>query len=288
MAINIDGLLTDWTEADRLELPGSGLPGYELYGRYEGGNFIFALSAPVSIGAGTTFWLNTDLNRATGFPAFGPVGAEYNINFDAAGVPGLYTGADGQTPVANAVVNYAHNAGGTAIEFSVAAAQLDGTQALNVFVDVNNQVFLPTDYSNYAYTVAAPTPPAVVGNTTLDGTLTDWTAADRIDSVAPVAGYEVYGRVTGDSYVFAIKAPAGTSIGPNTTIWLNTDQNVATGFDIFAGAPSFDLTPALENGRAVLVLLDHFGPPSYDLGVTTAPPALELTNIHFPSGDHCG
>ena len=229
MPITLDGSFSDWTAADRLDLPGSGVSGYQLYGRYDNGNFIFALSAPVAIGAGTTFWLNTDRNLTTGFQVFGfAAGAEYNINFNSAGVPRLYTGADGQTLVPNAAVNYAYNAARTAIEFTVSAAQLGGTQALDVYVDVNNQVFLPTSYANYTYTVAAP---VVVGDATLDGSLSEWTAADRIDGSFGHAGYEVYARVTGDNYVIALKSP--TAIGANTTAWLNTDQNAATGFQIF-------------------------------------------------------
>ena len=229
MPITLDGSFSDWTAADRLDFPGSSVSGYELYGRYEAGSYVFALSAAVSIGANTTFWLNTDRDRSTGYQVFGfAAGAEYNINFDAAGVPHLYTGADGQTLVGNAIVDYAYNAAGTGIEFTISAAQLDGTQALNVYVDVNNQVLLPTSYDEYAYTVAAP---AVVGEAILDGSLSEWTAADRIDGSFGQAGYEIYARVTGGNYVIAIKSP--TPISLNTTAWLNTDQNAATGFQIF-------------------------------------------------------
>ncbi len=44
MAIALDGGLTDWTSADRLDLSGGGVAGYGLYGRYEAGNFVFAIS----------------------------------------------------------------------------------------------------------------------------------------------------------------------------------------------------------------------------------------------------
>ncbi len=255
MAITLDGNLADWTAADRLELPGSGVTGYELYGRHEAGNYAFALRAPVAIGVNTTFWLNTDRNLSTGYQVWGfAAGAEYNINFDAAGVPRLYTGADGQTLVANAVVNYAYNAARTEIEFSISAVQLGGTQALNVYVDVNNQVFLPTSYANYAYTVAVANsvpPPVVVGNATLDGSLSEWSAADRIDASLGVAGYEIYGRVTGDNYVVALKS--ATAIGANTTAWLNTDRDAATGFQIFGFAGGAEYNVNFDSlGNAVL------------------------------------
>ena len=66
---------------------------------------------------------------------------------------------------------------------------------------------------------------SATGNVTLDGGLGDWTAADRIDISLGAAGYEIYGRVTGENYVIALKAPF--AIGANTTAWLNTDRNAA-------------------------------------------------------------
>src|SRR3569623_2003662 len=70
---------------------------------------------------------------------------------------------------------------------------------------------------------------------TLDGTLTEWTGKDRRDKpgISPT-GYQVFGRVEGNSYVFALQAP--TAIGAATTFWLNTDQIAVTGFQIFGFA----------------------------------------------------
>ena len=104
--------------------------------------------------------------------------------------------------------------------------------AINTLFDINDSIFLPSSYSATQYTLA-PSSGVVIGNVTLDGSLSDWTASQRIDTVAPTAGYEVYGRTAGDSYVFAIKAPGGVSIGANTTAWLNTDQNAGTGYQVF-------------------------------------------------------
>jgi Ca2+-binding RTX toxin-like protein len=234
-SVALDGSLADWTATDRLEVPGSGVAGYELYGKYTGDSYVFALKADAGqIGAGTTFWLNTDQNKATGYQIWGFAGgAEYNVNFT--NKPILYTGAEGQTLVSNAL-QYSYSADKGIVEFAISAAQLAGTpQALDVLVDVNDQVYLPTDYSSYTYTVAAPQAPGpapVVGDKTLDGDLSDWTAADRIDLPGfQVPGYEVYGKLTGDHYVIAIKSEA--AIGAGTTTWLNVDQNAATGYQIF-------------------------------------------------------
>ena len=148
-----------------------------------------------------------------------------------AGVPHIYTGADGQTLVAGATVNYAFSADNRTVEFSIVSSALGNTTALDVYTDVNNAVFLPTSYPNFVYTVAAPVtapPPVTVGNVVLDGSLAEWTVADRIDTTLGVAGYEVYGRITADNYVIALKAPG--AIGVNSTVWLNTDRNATTGF----------------------------------------------------------
>lgn len=261
MAIALDGNLADWTATDRLELPGSGVAGYALYGRYEAVDFVFALSAPIAIGANTTFWLNADRSLSTGYKVWGfAAGAEYNINFDASGVPHLYTGSDGQTLVSGATVNYAFSADKRSVEFSIAASAIGSTTAIDVYVDVNNATFLPTSYANYVYTVAAPTTaplPITVGNVVLDGGLTEWSAADRIDASLGVAGYEVYARITVDNYVIALKSP--TAIGVNTTVWLNTDRNAASGFQIFGFAGGAEYNVNFDSQRNAVLFTGSAG-----------------------------
>ena len=78
------------------------------------------------------------------------------------------------------------------MELAVSGASIGNTTSLYVYADVNNSVYVPSAYANYNYTVAAPTgplPPVAVGTTTLDGSLTEWTAADRIDASLGLAGY---------------------------------------------------------------------------------------------------
>src|ERR687889_378332 len=80
-SISLDGNLSDWTAADRLDHPGARREGYEIYGRYDGDHYIIAIKADTTIGANTTVWLNTDRNPATGYQIFGSSGgAEYNVN----------------------------------------------------------------------------------------------------------------------------------------------------------------------------------------------------------------
>ncbi len=250
--VTLDGSLADWTAADRLELPGSSVAGYELYGKFTGDSYVFALKADAGqIGAGTTFWLNTDQNKATGHQIWGWAGgAEYNVNFT--NKPNLYTGGEGQTLVSNAL-QYSYSADKGIVEFAVSAAQLAGTKALDVLVDVNDSVYLPTDYSSYTYSVAAPVAPGpapVVGDKTLDGNLADWTAADRVDLPGfQVPGYEVYGKLTGDHYVVAIKSD--TVIGAGTTTWFNVDQNAATGYQIFGNSGGAEYNVNIGTGGQI-------------------------------------
>ncbi|MBK8431431.1 MAG: hypothetical protein IPL28_09145 [Chloroflexi bacterium] len=80
-------------------MPVNGVSGYALYATYDPNtaDYLFAVRAPVAIGATTTLWLNTDQNPATGYQVSGFAGgAEFNINIFGDGQPYLYTGADGQ------------------------------------------------------------------------------------------------------------------------------------------------------------------------------------------------
>ena len=87
-------------------------------------------------------------------------------------------------------------------------------------------------------------PTTTVGNLiTLDGTFSDWPAADIVTTPANVvAGYQVYGAflndaTLGNTYVIGIDATASTDpvIGPGTIIYLNTDQNNTTGYELSFG-----------------------------------------------------
>lgn len=74
----------------------------------------------------------------------------------------------------------------------------------------------------------------------VDGNLSDWATSDRIDN-GLTAGYAVYAKPDGNSFVFALSAP--TAISTNSTAWLNTDRNANTGFQIFgfAGGAEFNV-----------------------------------------------
>jgi peptidoglycan/xylan/chitin deacetylase (PgdA/CDA1 family) len=239
-SINVDGNLADWTATERIDTaPGSGQAGYEVYGKYAANNYIFGIKSAVAIGNGSTIWIDADQNATTGYQIFGFAGgAEYNIQIGTDGKANLYSGNEGQTFVS--ALDYSLSADGKNLEVAVAGTALGTTTpaAINVLADVNNSVYLPGDYSLFKYTVAQTTtgPKTTYGNITLDGTLADWTASDRLDVLpgSGQAGYEVYGKNTVDGYAFAIKS--AVNIGTNTTLWLDTDKNKATGFQIFGFA----------------------------------------------------
>ena len=159
--ITIDGQSGDWTAADRLDSPANGVPGYALYGKSAGDYDVFAIQAPVAIGANTTMWINTDGNTQTGYLIWGFAGgAEYNVNFDANGVPHLYTGGAGETLV-SADLPWAISADGQFVEFAVPKALIGSPAQIGTYFDVNDTVFLPTLYVAGAYTIG-DTPPAPV------------------------------------------------------------------------------------------------------------------------------
>lgn len=154
--ITVDGNLSDWTPADRLDfLPGGAISGYEIYGKYAGDNYIFAVkSDSTAVGAGTTFWLNTDQNSSTGYQIFGFAGgAEYNINFFTDGQPYLYTGAAGQNFISGPI-DYSYSTDSKIVEFAVPRSSLSlaSGRDINLLTDINNSVFLPPTYlDSYTY-----------------------------------------------------------------------------------------------------------------------------------------
>src|SRR5687767_4296891 len=142
--ITLDGRLGDWNSTYVVDKSLS-VSGYDIYARYTAGYYVFAIKAPVAIGANTTVWLNTDRDASTGYQISGTAGgAEYNINFDATGTPRLYTGADGQNLVSGANVLFGYSADQTIVELAIAASAVNAAGAIDTLYDINNQTSLPT------------------------------------------------------------------------------------------------------------------------------------------------
>ncbi|WP_332690087.1 hypothetical protein, partial [Devosia sp.] len=259
-----DGLLTEWTAEQRLDTPETGVAGYELYGKFADGSFVFGLSSAVPIGPNTTFWLNTDGDITTGYQIFGFTGgAEFNVNIGADGIARLYSGAAGETLVGT--IDYKIAPGGLSMEFAVPKALLGASvNSVILLADVNDSVFLPPTYANGGYVLIDP---ASVPVSPYDGLLTEWTPEQRLDNATTgVEGYELYGKLDGDSFVFALKS--AVVIGQGTTFWLDTDTNVATGYQIFGftGGAEFNVNIGADgvarlysgaDGQTLVGEIDH-------------------------------
>ncbi|PID45496.1 MAG: hypothetical protein CSB47_08225 [Proteobacteria bacterium] len=249
--ITIDGNIDDWTSEDRLELPPrSPVPGYELSGRYENNAYkILLRKLSGSIGPSTTFWLNTDQNPETGYKIWGYAGgAEYNVNIAADGKPYLYKDADGQTfvsgPLTHSIVA---DGNGTNMELEIPET-LIGSPAgagINMLIDVNNSTFLPVSYWPHSNNYIIPKQSIFNnGDIQIDGQKSDWKSSDRmdLDPVNAVEGVELYGRYENGQYKLLIHDFYRT-IGADTTIWINTDQDYDTGYQIwgYAGGAEYNI-----------------------------------------------
>ena len=236
--IDVDGSLEDWKIADRLDyLPNTSTTGYEVYGKYAGDNYVFAINSALAIGAGTSIWLNTDQNQTTGLQIFGFAGgAEFNIQVGANGMAKLYSVSEGTTLVSDLESASAPTAKAGKWPYRQLARE-----PLHLPRSICGQMsttpyFYPATTNSSKFTVTQTPPPApktTYGNIELDGNLTDWAATDRLDFLpgSGQAGYQIYGKSTVDGYAFALNS--AIAVGNNTTIWLDTDRNITTGYQVF-------------------------------------------------------
>ncbi len=160
--IILDGNLNDWTENFRLDfLPATGLPGYALYGKYAGDAYVFAIASDTEvIGENTTLWLNTDGDRETGYQIFGYAGGvEYFVNFNSTIdgiVPVLYqVDSSGNIIDSGQVLEYSFNEDNQVVEFAIPSSFLNNSQEIEILADINNQSFLPNNYSIRPYSISA-------------------------------------------------------------------------------------------------------------------------------------
>ena len=264
--ITLDGQFTDWLATDALMTSENTVIGYQVYGAFLndatlGNTYVIGIDATAAtdqvIAAGTVIYLNTDQNNTTGYElSFGNVGAEYEVQFalDANGAlqPYLYsvTSAGGATQLNGGTpLDAGFSSNGESVELAIPQTLLTpaggaAPTSINFATLINNAEGLPTSFSSspeYTITDSAAVVPTTIGNLiTLDGTFSDWPAADIITNPANVAaGYQIYGAflddaTLGNTYVIGIDATAATDpvIGTADTIYLNTDQNAATGYDL--------------------------------------------------------
>lgn len=149
--IALDGSSGDWTVADRLDSPANGVDGFAVFGKATENAYVFAIQSPVAIGKNTTIWLNTDNDASTGYQIWGWAGgAEYNINFDAAGTPRLY----GIDQVDDLAFRYSQDK--TFVELIVPKELIGAPAQVNAMLDINDLTFLPTQYAETQYEIVDP------------------------------------------------------------------------------------------------------------------------------------
>jgi hypothetical protein len=90
---------------------------------------------------------------------------------------------------------------------------------------------------------------------TVDGILNEWLASDRIDD-QQATGYRVNGTSGANNFYLSLTAP--TAIGANTTVWLNTDRNATTGYQVFGSGVGAEFQIEF-NADNTVSLLDKAG-----------------------------
>ena len=104
---------------------------------------------------------------------------------------------------------------------------------------------------------------------TIDGNFSDWISSERID-YGDVTGYSLYSEAQNGFLYFDLNAPTGVAIGPTTTIWLNTDLNAATGYQIFGFAGGAEYNVEINADGTATLYQDSAGQTA---------PTLVLNNI---------
>ncbi|WGR68748.1 MULTISPECIES: VCBS domain-containing protein [unclassified Bradyrhizobium] len=280
--ITLDGDFSDWTLADLVEAPLNSVTDYQVFGALlaDGAvkTYVIGIEAAVAtdpaLAAFTLIYLNTDRNTATGKQVFGSgVGAEYYVQFnldpDGKLRPYLYDSA-GTELNNNAPLDFGMSGDGKSVEVAIPQALLTpsgGTAPTSIgfSVLVNNGAgeALPGSFTTEPLYVitdpSVPASPVTIGNViTLDGQFADWPAADSLERPGnTVANYQIDGALINDAtlgknYVIGIQATDATDqvIGSSTVIYLNTDQNSATGFKVFGSAIGAEYEVKFELDRS--------------------------------------
>ena len=104
---------------------------------------------------------------------------------------------------------------------------------------------------------------------TIDGNFSDWVSSERID-YGDVTGYSLFSEAQNGFLYFDLNAPTGVAIGATTTIWLNTDLNAATGYQIFGSGGGAEYNVEINADGTASVYQDSAGQTA---------PTLVLNNI---------
>ena len=167
--ITLDGSFSsgEWPTADMVMTPGNTVSGYQVYGAFLtdaslGNTYVIGIDATGSepqITAGTTIYLNTDLNGATGYSPFGSIGAEYEVQFaygsNSMLAPFLYSvsSTGGLTPLnGGAPLPFGMSSNGESVELAITQASLTpsgGAAPTSIeFAALNGATGLPLDLTS--------------------------------------------------------------------------------------------------------------------------------------------
>src|SRR3954468_17686683 len=96
------------------------------------------------------------------------------------------------------------------------------------------------------------TPVATLSPITINGSFSDLDSSEGID-YGDQPGYSLYATAQNGFLYFDLNAPALTPVGANTTIWLNTDLNATTGYQIFgfAGGAEYNVNIKADGTAAL-------------------------------------
>jgi hypothetical protein len=196
---------------------GYGVTGFQSYAGYVKDPVASALVFyDVIGGVDGPIWIDTDFNKSTGFGGY-----EYHIIYDGTGAaPRLYSGSTGQTLVAT-LTDFVLNrptSGASTIEFALPTSLIGNPQSVAITWG-STQVLQPRPASGQAN--------GVVGGVTLDGVLSEWTSANRIDLASPAAGVAAYGKIADGHMIFALSIDNATTVAfaGFQRLWLKTDFN---------------------------------------------------------------
>ena len=104
----------------------------------------------------------------------------------------------------------------------------------------------------------------------VDGNIMDWSTTDRLGYPSSYASdFSLYGRIQ-DGFLNLALVSKSVTIEANTTFWLNTDQNTATGFQIFGFA----------GGSEFMINIDPSGAPGV-YAASLNPTFLGSTNFSY-------
>jgi hypothetical protein len=216
-----------------------------------------------------TLQIDTTVPTATSVVAYGTVITDGTGDQAAGSTVTLTVGFDealtvaGGTPTRmlddGGVATYTEGSGTSALTFGYVVAAGQNTPDLAVSSFVPNGATVQNGAGTHANLTVMPalTGAQVFGSITIDGNLSDWTPAERIDNPGnAVAGYELYGTVAADTYLIAIQAKRGTEFRPALICDKDCGRTLRSSHVVFAQTTHRELRSPLKGGDGI-----DFGSP---------------------------